>query len=611
MKKLFLEENSIEISDQQEAYNELRLEYQALAEISKNDFQDKYYSFFENMDNLYINFQKVVKNQYLMPAIDKAIRNLVEYRINDIDDNDFINSYLSAYSTFEEDFAKAFDKYFKIILQKDKYEELKRKSSESSSGGIIGGGFGFEGAAQGMAIAAGANIAVGLLGGIINATSDGLRSLGDNLNKSLIFKDETTKLQLSEVVHNLIFNAHYAVIDAVQSKKNNFPFKKTSEEEINTAKKIFENIRRGRIEDSDCKNQLLSVIKISPYFKDPYFYWLEKYGDKDHSLENLAVFFGINQIASKKKEMIDNFNETLPFKKLEEKEESENKSFEYMKHIGIKDINEEIEKTKNYFDSKREKILKQYVKESPKTHKELNKIIYNLKKESEENGYFEKNNEKHLVEKEIKSLEERYKSRIKLENTIVCIFIFFLPITAFITIRKRYGLASKTFAIVWVCFFFLNLEEKSFTISDLGAYAILLGIGFSIGVLAEKASILLAKFFFYSPKTLENTEEQENNHFKKTKNCHTREIDINEIPEKEKIIESIAKEKKINAIKIYREKTGLGLKEAKDFIDCLSQDERFFNPFFTCKKCGAKSNRYRGRCPECQSCNTLTKENLF
>ena len=63
--------------------------------------------------------------------------------------------------------------------------------------------------------------------------------------------------------------------------------------------------------------------------------------------------------------------------------------------------------------------------------------------------------------------------------------------------------------------------------------------------------------------------------------------------ENEAICAALAKGQKIEAIKIYREATGLGLKEAKDFIDALipqlqQQDPEKYVKLTGPVGCGAK-----------------------
>ena len=120
-------------------------------------------------------------------------------------------------------------------------------------------------------------------------------------------------------------------------------------------------------------------------------------------------------------------------------------------------------------------------------------MIKQVKKQADENGYYQTKDEEKVVDNIIKNLEEKHKQKIKTENFLVCLCILFLPIIALITIRKRYGFATKTFAGIWACVFFFGFAKGFSGFPEFVGFAVVLGIGFFIGMIAEKISIFLVK----------------------------------------------------------------------------------------------------------------------
>jgi ribosomal protein L7/L12 len=57
----------------------------------------------------------------------------------------------------------------------------------------------------------------------------------------------------------------------------------------------------------------------------------------------------------------------------------------------------------------------------------------------------------------------------------------------------------------------------------------------------------------------------------------------------QEIIEAISSQKKLQAIKLLRNKTGLGLKEAKDAIETYIEDNAEINEIFHAKKASSLS----------------------
>lgn len=333
---LTLGKGTIQTTLEREAYNALRLKYQILAEKAHQDFSDRFSVHFSNMDQLHLNCTKVVQ-QYLNGPVDQAIRDLISIGIMDVDDEQFRSKHLALYSSWGTDFAEVDDKYLSIIL---KAEELARyKASRRNSGGVgmVGGGFGLEGAAAGMAVATAANVAIGVVGGVFNLGADALSAMGDGVQKWSLFKDPKTKIHLAESVYRLVFQLHIAIVDAAALHQKSV-YDKVSEEDKVKAKSLFVNISRGRIAGETAKSYLIQSIALNPFEPASYLLWLDFYGDEDGQLSHLAEHFGIWEVQDRKKLMLLQYKENLNVSSLEECAASLINLENYANKINCKDI---------------------------------------------------------------------------------------------------------------------------------------------------------------------------------------------------------------------------------------------------------------------------------
>ncbi len=299
MKTFIIEKFQIQITDKAEAYNNIRKKYQEKAEEVSKEFDDQFNVLFDDMDELHDKCPKIAQ-KYLINAVDTAIRDIIEVGITDVSDEIFITKYASPQLTWQDDFLQIDDQYMKIILDSKVYDEYKNSRS-SGSGQIMGGGFGVEGAVAGMAIATAANLAIGAVGGVLNAATDGLNNLGIKHLKVKLFNDPNTRLHLVRSIYRLVFQIHLAVIDVIHEKSGKVTYEKVSDLDQSKANAIFENIKKERIPEKDVKKSLIAALQLDPYIKDVYEYWFNNFGDTDNELIILVNYFGIRNISQPQK----------------------------------------------------------------------------------------------------------------------------------------------------------------------------------------------------------------------------------------------------------------------------------------------------------------------
>ena len=336
MALLALGKGTIQTTPEREAYNALRLKYQDLAEKAKQDFSDRFSVHFSNMDQLHLNCTKVAF-QYLDGPIDQAIRDLITIGIMDVDDEQFRNKLLAPYSSWNVDFAEIDDKYMAIILKAEEYAKYKAARREAGGFGIVGGGFGVEGAAAGMAAATAANVAIGVVGGVLNLGADALSAMGDGVQKWSLFNDPKTKSHLAESIFRLVFQVHFAIVDAAVHHQK-FVYEKVSEDDKLKAKSLFVNLSKGRIAGKVAENYLIESIALNPFEPETYLLWFNLYGDKGGRLSNVAEHFGIRDLSNHKRQILKQYKATLTLSPVEECEASLADLEKYATKIGCQDI---------------------------------------------------------------------------------------------------------------------------------------------------------------------------------------------------------------------------------------------------------------------------------
>lgn len=304
MKTLSLGSGTIQVTPEMEAYSSLRQAYVGFANYAKSDFKDHFFERFKDMDQLHTDCEHVAHG-YIAGIIDYAIRDLVNYGIMDVDEDRFLNQYLPPHLTWTSDYHIIDDKYMEIVLSSEKLDEYRSLRRENSPG-LIGGGFGIQGAAQGIAVATAANVAIGLAHGVFNLGAKALSAIGDAQNKAILFSDNSTVEHLSASIHRLVFQVHFAIVELVNSRSGAIIFDDVSEEDRATSNGLYENVKKGRIVGDKSDECLIGALAINPYEPLLYSLWFDRHGDADGRLEVVAKFFGIDSVTEHKRKLIYN-----------------------------------------------------------------------------------------------------------------------------------------------------------------------------------------------------------------------------------------------------------------------------------------------------------------
>lgn len=178
--------------------------------------------------------------------------------------------------------------------------EAFREERAASRGHVIGGGFGIEGAAQGMVLAGVANAALGMAHGIANAAGNAVSSIAAKREKAELYGDASTKSALADVVFDAAFQAHMAVATIVNERRASPAFDAVPMADEAKAGALLNNVVRNRVPDDAVANVLVESLNLNPFAKDIWFEWLARFGDRDSSLATAADSVGVVELAERK-----------------------------------------------------------------------------------------------------------------------------------------------------------------------------------------------------------------------------------------------------------------------------------------------------------------------
>lgn len=335
-----LDDYSVVIPQELETYNSIRLQYEELARSLASKFDREYSTNFNNIDSLHENCSLIFYSQYLNKAIDKAIKDLVNYHIFDISESVFIDKYLSEYFIWNDDWEEIDKQYLEIVLNAKELDDY-RASRREGRGKWVGGGFGLSGAVKGSLQAGAINLAAGAAHGAFNLAAKGFSMVGDTIKKEKLFNNPQIKEDTVIAVHMQIYWVHYALVSAITDKSST-KIHKPSSSEIDSAKSILENIQKGRVDATKIKELLTKAIALNPYDSSLYECWFEKYMDANGQLESIASFFGDKTITKKKLKLLADFKASLSFSSPQNAQESWAKFEKKAKEIGKPFSDEDI-----------------------------------------------------------------------------------------------------------------------------------------------------------------------------------------------------------------------------------------------------------------------------
>lgn len=331
MKILHLENYSIELSAEAEAYRSLHIKYKSLAQDASELFDKQYNASCKSMDDVFKNCPNVI-HDHIEKIAEQCITDLAQLGIFNISKELFIERYFNNYETWQEDWDTIIEPYLKIICTAEELDSY-RTARRESRGRWVGGGFGLGAAAKGALQAGAINIASNLAHGAFNLAAKSVSDAAAERKKSAIFSDKNTKASIINALNRQLFLSHYALADAINDNLRD-TIARPSKQDTQAAASIISNIDKDVIPHSSLKQALFDAIKLNPFNEMAFIIWLNRFGDPTCELESIASYFGHNCIAEEKKTIINNYRQSLNFTSPDSARESLQKLFDHSTLIG-------------------------------------------------------------------------------------------------------------------------------------------------------------------------------------------------------------------------------------------------------------------------------------
>lgn len=137
--------------------------------------------------------------------------------------------------------------------------DAQRSEARENRGSVIGGGFGVEGAAQGIAGAAVANAAIAMAYGLANLTAKAASTIGDKRKKRDLLEDPETRKVLGDFLCGIRLHGCRLVADSVNAASENVVFEVVKTEAEARASALVRNVIAGRVPPTDCESVLVEA----------------------------------------------------------------------------------------------------------------------------------------------------------------------------------------------------------------------------------------------------------------------------------------------------------------------------------------------------------------
>ena len=285
-------------SPERDRFAALRRRYLALGERHSGRFGADYPTF-KTADDLFEGLPGKIEAA-LSETAAMVASDLAANGIFDVSEKS-LRADLEARAEFVADrFGQVEDQYFAIIGKAAELE-AQRQEARENRGRIVGGGFGVEGAARGIAIAAVANAAIGLTHGLVNLTAKAASNLGDREKKRLLLDDPATKAAIGDFFVRIALQGAELVAVTVAGGTT---FETVSEEARQRSAAIIENVAAGRVPDDQVQSVLVQALTLDPFNAMAWTGWLDRCGDQNGSVQASAEALGIGEVNAHKARLI-------------------------------------------------------------------------------------------------------------------------------------------------------------------------------------------------------------------------------------------------------------------------------------------------------------------
>jgi NTP pyrophosphatase (non-canonical NTP hydrolase) len=293
---------SFETSASRDAYAALRRKYYDIGVKENELFKAQFLASFSTADELFEQFPAVVEG-VIHRSTETALADIATHQIYDVDEAAFGSLFAARRSAWEGAYDKFRDDYLAITLSSAELE-TQRAERAANRGGVIGGGFGLEGAARGVAVAAVANAALGIVHGLANQTGRALTAMGDKRKKAALLRDPSTQEGLGDVLFEIAFATHLLIAELVNDRSGRVAYDFVAKEDAIKATAFRQNIVKGRVPEDTQAEVLGQALALNPFDIELWREWINRFGDADDSVATAAACMHMNEVKEYKDQLI-------------------------------------------------------------------------------------------------------------------------------------------------------------------------------------------------------------------------------------------------------------------------------------------------------------------
>lgn len=302
-------------SSERDNFTALRRRYVELGQKHQRKFYARY-TVFKTADDLFEHLAVELNNIFDEIAALVA-DDLAANRIFDVSEKSIRADLEARAMSSAGRFNRVKDQYLEI-LRKAEEREVHRQEASDNRGGIVGGGFGVEGAAKGIAVATVANAAIGLVHGLANLTAKAASELGDKDKKRQLLVDPTTKADVGDFLAQVAMQGCELIVASVNRNVDKPHFEPVTDDSREKSAAIVANVAAGRVPDKDVQSVLVQALACDPFNEEGWTEWLDRFGDQDGSLSASADVVGVTVVKDHKAKLFSQRKDALSWNTPEE-----------------------------------------------------------------------------------------------------------------------------------------------------------------------------------------------------------------------------------------------------------------------------------------------------
>lgn len=291
MAELVFGSSRFQTSSERDNYFSLHRQYIQLGKNLQKAFYERYNEF-RSADDLFQSLPTEIERAYFS-VISAIEQHLVDNRIFDISKKEILANLIAHLENDSQKLNQVIEEYLEIIGAAEE-SKARRQEARGNRSHVIGGGFGVEGAIQGIAVAAAANVAIGLIRGLADITAGLFSNLGDMNKKQQWLKSPETKEKIGSYFYQIAMQGCEYVATTVNAIADRPVFDPVTSSDRDKSAAIISNILAQRVHQDKTQALLLQALELNPYNEAAWTIWLDRFGDQNRGLSSSANHIGMD-----------------------------------------------------------------------------------------------------------------------------------------------------------------------------------------------------------------------------------------------------------------------------------------------------------------------------